>query len=311
MKSNKKSQSITERNESINRYFDMLKDKKCKPLTPDQEAELARLMHQGDQAARDLLIISNLRFVVTEAKKHLGNGLSLDDLIAEGNVGLIQAAEKFDETRGFKFISYAVHHIKKCIYDAITNSAGAIRVAENAYRNSKYYEKIREALRQELQREPSDDEVAERACELEIGNEMEGQLTPQQVARKLKTKHGQMLAINNKGIVTRGLDDPLGDDPDSGTVQGTYIDEDGKETDEQVANDTLADFFHDRLKLLTERQRYVIIRTFGLEGHQEMSTHSVAVELGLTDEAVRQAKVRALKTLKGDEQVRAEYASRG
>jgi RNA polymerase primary sigma factor len=240
-----------------------------------EEIELGHLARAGDEDAVQKLVRANLRFVISVAKKYQNRGVSLVDLIQEGNVGLVTAARKFDPDQGVKFISYAVWWIRQAILSALANQGRAVRVPLNRASDLARIFRERERLKQELRREPSLEEVAEAA-----------KLTPETV---------QSLSTLNAAEIR--LDAPIGDSDDSQLVE-RFIVEEAAEPEEDVEERLLAEHIERALDTLTPRDARVIRLYFGLEGGREHTLEEIGNMLGVTRERVRQLRDRALKRLR-------------
>ena len=266
--------SITKRNEkSIDQYLQDICSEEL--LSPDEEVRLAQRIKEGDQAALDRLTKANLRFVVSVAKQYQNQGLSLPDLINEGNLGLIKAARRFDEMRGFKFISYAVWWIRQAILQAIAENSRIVRLPSNQLGALNKVKKVSQALEQELERQPSTHELSE---ELGISED------------KIKN----IMGISGRHI---SLDAPLASDEDA-----NYIDvlpnEDTPPTDEGLMKESLSMEIERSLSTLTEYEREVIKMYFGIGISHPLSLDEIADKFGLTRERVRQIKEKGIKRLK-------------
>ena len=240
-----------------------------------EEFELGRLARAGDEDAVQKLVRANLRFVISVAKKYQNRGVSLVDLIQEGNVGLVTAARKFDPDQGVKFISYAVWWIRQAILSALANQGRAVRVPLNRASDLARIFRERERLKQELRRDPSIEEVAEAA-----------KLTPEIV---------QSLSTLNSAEIR--LDAPIGDSDDSQLVE-RFIVEEAAEPEEDVEERLLAEHIERALDTLSPRDARVIRLYFGLEGGREHTLEEIGNMLGVTRERVRQLRDRALKRLR-------------
>jgi RNA polymerase primary sigma factor len=245
-------------------------------LTADDEAELARRIRQGDDEALDKLTRANLRFVVSVAKQYQNQGLSLSDLINEGNVGLMKAAKRFDETKGFKFISYAVWWIRQSILQAIVEYSRIVRLPLNKVGS---YNKVNEAYLsfiQEFEREPSNEELAELL-----------EMSPKEV--------GNMLKGNGRHI---SVDAPLsGEDGDS-TMLDVIVDADDMGPDFKLMEQSLKDEVKQGLSILNIREVEVLSAYYGLEGQKPLTLEEIGELYGLTRERVRQIKERAIRRLR-------------
>ena len=247
-------------------------------LTPAQEIELGHRARAGDEDAVSALVRANLRFVISVSKKYQNRGVSLIDLIQEGNVGLVTAARKFDPDQGVKFISYAVWWIRQAILSALANQGRAVRVPLNRASDLARIFRERERLKQELRREPTLEEVAEAA-----------KLTPETV-RNLQTLNAAEIR----------LDAPIGDSDDSQLVE-RFISEEAAEPEEDVEERLLAEHIERALDTLSPRDARVIRLYFGLEGGREHTLEEIGNLLGVTRERVRQLRDRALKRLREGE----------
>lgn len=259
---------------SIEKYLNEVS--KIELLSPEEEYKLAQRIRDGDQEALDMLTKANLRFVISVAKQYQSNGLSLSDLINEGNVGLIKAAKRFDETKGFKFISYAVWWIRQSIISAIVEYSRIVRIPVN---KSNLYNKIREAIRffmQEFEREPSKEELADL---LDVSVNM--------VEESLK---GQNQATS--------MDSPLIEDDGGLTLLDLIPDESGASPDLVLLKESLKDQVQIELSKLSPREHYVLSSYFGLDDTPTMSLDEISGDTGLSRERVRQIKDRGLIRLK-------------
>lgn len=261
---------------SIEKYLQEIG--KIHVLTPDEEANLAKKIKGGDQDARERLVLSNLRFVVSVAKQYQNHGLTLGDLINEGNVGLIKAAECFDETKGFKFISYAVWWIRQSILQAIAENARLIRLPLNKISTINKVNKYYTQLEQEFQREPTVEEIAERM-----------EITPTEVKENMKIASRPM-----------SMDAPLTTDEESINLYDVYVSSDNFERGlEAILNqDSLKKDIERSFQVLSERESTILSMYYGLDGYSSMSLEEIGTRLGLTSERVRQVKTKAIKKLK-------------
>jgi RNA polymerase primary sigma factor len=247
-------------------------------ITPEQEIELGHLARAGDEDAVQRLVRANLRFVISVAKKYQNRGVSLIDLIQEGNVGLVTAARKFDPDQGVKFISYAVWWIRQAILSALANQGRAVRVPLNRASDLARIFRERERLKQELRREPTTEELAEAA-----------KLTPE-VVESLQTLNAAEIR----------LDAPIGDSDDSQLVE-RFISEEAAEPEAAVEERLLAEQIERALETLAPRDARVLRLYFGLEGGREHTLEEIGNVLGVTRERVRQLRDRALKRLREGE----------
>lgn len=245
-------------------------------LTADDEAELARRIRQGDDDAMAKLTRANLRFVVSVAKQYQNQGLSLSDLINEGNVGLMKAAKRFDETKGFKFISYAVWWIRQSILQAIVEYSRIVRLPLNKVGS---YNKVNEAYLsfiQEYEREPTNEELAEVL-----------EMSPKEV--------GNMLKGNGRHV---SVDAPLSGEEGDSTMLDVIADEDDMGPDFRLMEQSLKDEVKQGLSILNIREVEVLSAYYGLEGQKPLTLEEIGEMYGLTRERVRQIKERAIRRLR-------------
>jgi len=246
-------------------------------ITIEEEVGLARKIKDGDRKAFEILITANLRFVVSVAKQYQNQGLNLCDLINEGNLGLIKAAERYDETRGFKFISYAVWWIRQSILQAVAEHSRIVRLPMNKIGSISKINNAFTKLEQEYQREPIPEEIAEMLkFQLKIVEEA--------------------LQTSNYHIST---DAPLRDnDNDETTLYDTLINNDAPSPDILLINNSLKIEVERTLATLSHREAQILRFYFGLIGENPLSIEEIASKLDLTCERVRQLKERALKKLR-------------
>jgi len=274
MRQLKISKSITNREQgSLDKYLaDIAKEEM---ITPDEEVELAQKIRLGDKAALDRLVKANLRFVVSVAKQYQNQGLSLADLINEGNVGLIKAAQRFDETKGFKFISYAVWWIRQAILQAVAEQSRAVRLPLNQVGLLSRVKKTASYLEQLYQRKPTIKEIAD---ELDMPED------------KIET----VLKVNTREV---SMDEPVTDDDDLSLID-TLIPEGAEDTDENLIRETERAAIQKSLNVLNEKEREILNLYFGLESNNSCTLEEIGYMLDMTRERVRQVKDKALKKLR-------------
>lgn len=273
MRQLKISKSITNRESaSLDKYLQEIGHEEL--LTTDQEVELAQRIRKGDKRALERLTKANLRFVVSVAKQYQNQGLSLPDLINEGNVGLIKAAEKFDETRGFKFISYAVWWIRQSILQAIAEQSRLVRLPLNQVGSVNKITRELNKFEQEHERKPSVDEIAERV-----------DLPEDKIADAMKA--------NSRHV---SMDAPIADGEDSSMID--FLSGDSSNTDRELAIESLKAEVSRILKLLTDKEQKVLRAFFGIDGSPEMTLDEIGEKYNLTRERVRQIKEKALRRLR-------------
>ena len=266
--------SITNRDiKSLDKYLQDICSEVLLP--PEQEVQLAQRIKQGDQAALERLTKANLRFVVSVAKQYQNQGLSLPDLINEGNVGLIKAAKRFDETRGFKFISYAVWWIRQSILQAIAENSRIVRLPSNQLGALNKLKKEISKLEQQLERPPSEEELADM---LDIPED------------KIKA----IMGISGRHV---SIDAPLASDEDVNFVD-VLPNEDTPPTDDKLMQESLSQEIERCLSTLTPYERDVIKMYYGIGLPHPLSLDEIAMKFNLTRERVRQIKDKGIKRLK-------------
>jgi len=244
-------------------------------ISVEEEVELAGRIRNGDMAARERLVNANLRFVVSVAKQYQNQGLSLPDLINEGNVGLIKAAEKFDETRGFKFISYAVWWIRQSILQALAEQARIVRLPLNQVGSLNKIQKAYSRFEQEFERRPSAEELAE---ELDMPID----------------KIAEVLRMQGRHV---SMDAPFVDGEDNSLID-VMENHDSPRADRALISESLTQEIDRALATLSDREQRIIRKFFGVgNGVQEKTLEEIGVEEGLTRERVRQIKEKALHNL--------------
>lgn len=274
MRQLKISKQITNReSQSLDKYLQEIG--KVDLLTPDEEVELAKRIKEGDQLALEKLTKANLRFVVSVAKQYQNQGLSLGDLINEGNLGLIKAAQRFDETRGFKFISYAVWWIRQSILQALAEQSRIVRLPLNRVGSLNKISKTFSELEQRYEREPSPDEMAE---VLDVAtSEVVDTL-------KISGRHVSMDAPFTQGEENSLLD---------------VLENESEETpDSSLISDSLRKEVQRALSTLTQREADVVTLYFGLNGEHSMTLEEIGEKFNLTRERVRQIKEKAIRRLR-------------
>lgn len=275
MRQLKITKSITNReSQSLEKYLQEIG--KVELISPEEEVKLARRIKQGDQSALDKLTKANLRFVVSVAKQYQNQGLSLPDLINEGNLGLIKAAQRFDETRGFKFISYAVWWIRQSILQSLAEQSRIVRLPLNKVGLTNKIQKAFSQLEQEYEREPSPEELAD-LLELET----------EEVSATL-------------GIAARhvSMDTPLSEGEDN-TLVDVLENPNAEHANTNIEHkESLKQEIERSMKMLTERQKEVICYFFGIGVDHPMSLEDIGEKFNLTRERVRQIKDKAITKLR-------------
>jgi RNA polymerase primary sigma factor len=262
---------ITNRDsQSVEKYLQEIS--KISMINVAEETNLAQRIRMGDQRALDKMVQANLRFVVSVAKQYQHQGLSLSDLINEGNLGLIKAAARFDETKGFKFISYAVWWIRQSILQALAEQGRLVRLPQNKIGTYNKANKAYMAFEQEHEREPSTEELSEilEMSQTEVNNIFQS-----------NSRHTSLDAP-----VNQAEDVAMGD-----LLQGT------DETDEGIMQDSLRDEIRRILKSLSPREAEIVNAYFGLEREDGVSIEQIGIKYDLTKERIRQIKERAIKRL--------------
>ena len=273
MRQLKITKSITSRDsQSLDKYLQEIGREQL--LTVEEEVELSQRIRRGDHRAQDILVRSNLRFVVSVAKQYQNQGLSLPDLINEGNMGLIKAAEKFDETRGFKFISYAVWWIRQTILQALAEQSRIVRLPLNQVSAVNKISKAITKCEQENERKPSAEELAE------LVNEV-----PEKINDSLRAS-GRHVSVDAPFI--EGEDNSLLD-----VMENT----DAPSADNTLINESLQKEISRALEILNERERDIIEMSFGI-AQPEMTLEEIGDNFGLTRERVRQIREKAIRKLR-------------
>ena len=273
MRQLKITKSITNRESaSLDKYLQEIGKEEL--ITVEEEVELAQRIRKGDRTALEKLTRANLRFVVSVAKQYQNQGLSLPDLINEGNLGLIKAAEKFDETRGFKFISYAVWWIRQSILQALAEQSRIVRLPLNQVGSLNKINKAFSKFEQENERIPSTEELAD-------------------VLEITKEKIADTLRVSGRHV---SVDAPFIEGEDNSLLD-VLVNSDSPNADRGLINESLSREIERALATLTERERDIIKLFFGI-GVQEMTLEEIGEKFGLTRERVRQIKEKAIRRLR-------------
>ena len=275
MRQLKITKSITNReSQSLDKYLQDIGKEEL--ITAEIEVELAKRIKQGDQKALEKLTRANLRFVVSVAKQYQNQGLTLPDLINEGNLGLIKAAQKFDETRGFKFISYAVWWIRQSILQALAEQARIVRLPLNQVGSLNKINKAFSKLEQEYERPPSAEELAE---VLEVPED------------KIK----ESLKVAGRHV---SMDAPLSTSEDGGTLMDVMANSDSPKADRLLMAESLQKEIERSLSTLTDKEREIIRLFFGIGMNHGLTLEEIGAKFNLTRERVRQIKEKALRRLR-------------
>ena len=276
MRQLKIAQQITQRNgESVNRYFQEIN--KYPMISPDEEVELTQRIRQGDEKALEKLVTANLRFVISVAKQYQNQGLSFPDLINEGNMGLVKAARKFDETRGFKFISYAVWWIRQAIVQAISDQTRIVRLPLNRISSINKIKKAIPYLEQEFEREPT---------EVEIAGFLDISSHEVEIAKTIKNRQVS-------------FDKPLNPEGDSDfslydTIQTGNL----PKPDDNLLHESVMINVNRALNKLTRREARILGMTFGLNNSPVYTLYDIAGKFNMSTERARQIREKALLKLK-------------
>lgn len=263
----------TDANRSLSRYLEEIG--KFEPLPPAREVELAQRVHQGDEEALQELTEANLRFVVSVAKDYQGQGLPLTDLINEGNLGLIKAAERFDETRGFKFISYAVWWIRQSILQALAEHSRIVRLPLNRVGTISKITKAAEHLESENERPPNEEEIGKQL-------EMDGDEVMDAI--RISRRHHSLNAPFRDG--------------DKNSLMDVIEDNKQRPPDTRLMSDSLKEEIRMCLNSLKDRERDVIKMYFGIDRDYALTLNEIGEEFCLTRERVRQIKEKAIRRLR-------------
>jgi len=274
MRQLKISKSITNRNTaSLDKYLQEIGREEL--ITAEEEVELARRIKAGDEKALEKLTKANLRFVVSVAKQYQNQGLSLPDLINEGNLGLIKAARRFDETRGFKFISYAVWWIRQSILQALAEQSRIVRLPLNQVGSLNKIKKASSKLEQEYERPPSADEIAQ---EMDVS----------------ENKIDSAMQITTRYV---SMDAPLASDEETSLID-VYVPNDLPSTDEDLMRQSLRREIDRSLSTLSEKERDVINLYYGIGMPHGLTLEEIGAKFDLTRERVRQIKEKAIRRLR-------------
>lgn len=277
MRQLKITKAITNReNASLDKYLQEIGHEEL--ISAEEEVELARRIKTGDRKALEKLTKANLRFVVSVAKQYQNQGLSLPDLINEGNIGLLKAAEKFDETRGFKFISYAVWWIRQSILQAIAEQGHVVRLPLNQVGSVNRINKVLSKFEQENERRPSVDEIADKT---DLPHE----------------KIEDVLKVNTRQV---SVDAPMADGDGTSMIDFMQSDSDSS-TDEELLKESLRAEIASALSVLNDRERNVIEAFYGIN-QPECTMEEIGKKYGLTRERVRQIREKAIRRLKQNTQ---------
>ncbi|MDR1745824.1 MAG: RNA polymerase sigma factor RpoD/SigA [Tannerella sp.] len=265
--------SITKRSsDALNIYLGNISHKEL--ITVEEEVELSRRIKEGDKTALQRLVNANLRFVVSVAKQYQNQGLSLEDLIQEGNIGLVKAAEKFDETRGFKFISYAVWWIRQSILQALAEQSRIVRLPLNQVGSLNKISKASSLFVQKYERNPSPEELAE-----------ETDMSVEKISETLK--------VAGKHV---SMDAPFTENEDNSLID-VLVNDDSPVADETLMHESLSKEIDRALATLSERESDIVRMFFGIGG-PEVTLEEIGDKFGLTRERVRQIKEKAIRKLR-------------
>ena len=277
--------SVTERNTiALKDYFSDIV--KYKLLSDDEEIELVRRIHQGDKAALDRLVLANQRFLVSAAKQYSGLGVDLEDLIQEGNLGLIKAAQRYDETHGVKFLSFAVWWIRQSILKAVSEYSRTVRIPANINVDLIRLKKTAKRLEQELHRRPMVEELAQ-----ELG--------------WTESKVEGMFAVSNPCVL---LDEPLNDETDADCVIDVLVTDEYKPTDADVEHDSETCFILQQLDKLKEKESKIVKMYYGIGEPHKYTLEEIAQEMGISRERVRKSRDKALEKLRKDAELALQSA---
>jgi len=245
-------------------------------LSREEELELARKVREGDTKAQDKLVRSNLRFVVSIAKKYVGNGVPLEDLINDGNLGLVKAAERFDPERGFKFISYAVWWIRQSILVSVSENSRMIRIPMNRVGLAQKATKLSRQLEQDLGRDPDAEELA----------------------KELGVTRAEIEEVTTFSQATLSLDQPVHDEGNETSFVDQIVDDRNAPPDSGAYADSLKRDMARALEALSDRERTILARYYGLNGVKARTLEDIGKEMGYTRERIRQIKEQAIDKLR-------------
>lgn len=245
-------------------------------LSREEEQAIARRIRAGEKGALDQLVKANLRFVVSIAKQYANQGLSLEDLINDGNLGLIKAAHRFDEKRGYKFISYAVWWIRQAMLQSLAEHSRIVRLPLNRAGTLYRIGKASRQLDQELGRKPR----------------------PEEIAKKLKISEDEVKATMHIANTHVSLDDPYSNDQDDNALVDYLVDDKARMPDDQTFEHALTDDMDKALNTLSDRERHILSLYFGLNGAEPMTLEEIGKKLALTRERIRQIKEKAILRLR-------------
>ena len=275
MRNLKITQQITNRNgKSIEAYLREVAKEEM--ITPEEEVQLAKRVKQGDKFAADKLVRANLRFVISVAKQYQNHGLELEDLINEGNIGLIEAANRFDESRGFKFISYAVWWIRQAILKAISDKSRKIRVPSNRTLEARRLAEAKAEIEQANEREASIEEIAA-------------------VMEKSVKEVRELMKINSKEL---SIDSQLNTDSDSSSMKDVLEDPNMDAPTDGLIYESLNSEIQTVLRKMDAKEAKIISMYYGLDGQFPSTINDISEELGISTSNVRQKKDKALKLLR-------------
>lgn len=275
MRQLKISQQITKReSKSLEKYLQDVSKEEM--ITAEEEVELAQRIRNGDEQALNRLVKANLRFVISVAKQYQSTGLTLEDLINEGNLGLIEAAKRYDHTKGFKFISYAVWWIRQSILKAAADNSRTIRLPHNRLGEIQKINKASIEFEQKNEREPTAEELSE-VIDMDVA------------------KVENSLSMSKKQI---SMDAPMANDEDNNSLISILENTDTKAPNDHLIHESLAKDIDRTLHYLKGIEAEVIKLFFGLDGREEMTLEEIGLKFGLTRERIRQIKERGLRRLR-------------